>query len=969
MKRRNLCAMTTVALTMLLTPIMTACGQKEVNVSLTDKALAGETIVDFANGVDSSVLFESDGWTNGDVFNVVWTKGNVKYEDGLMKLGITEEEKKAWLNDEEVTFNYTAGEARTQNYYGYGDYEVKMKPSANPGTASTFFVCTGNYDEKYVLDESGNVVYNEDGTIKTEQNPHDEIDIEFLGKDTTKVQFNFFVNGVGGNEYMYDLGFDAAKEYHEYGFRWTEDSITWFVDDKPVYKVTTDKNATAGENLKIVEKLPSTPGRMLANYWCGTEKAENWMGKYSGNTKDAGCEYLWIQTSAEGKPLNPSLKPEGGNNDTPATDWESSAAINANFGSTDKYTVVNENTSANIKYSDIGGSSYLNVEMNITEAAKQMNALHLTLKNNAATEAQVRVNVIDAELLSSGAQNASTNQSATMNGTEVYTDLTWGGSFFTIPAGETVEAVVYFNGQVETLQLMIDSSRNDASTYAGDVTVDDIKFALIGELEIPVDPENPTEDTTQSENPSEDPTQDPTEEPTETPEKEYTFTAINKNMKIKKSVYVRDLPHKTGEKLGSLKTGTEVYVFGKCNETGWYKISYKDSIGYVSVGYVDENTAVEPENPPEEPVVPEKPVVPDTPVVPENPTSGDLTTSINGTEVTFGGNVEDGYIVNANDSKNTLNVTYSGIVGNCYKNIWADVSNIAGTKNKFTVKITNNGTKEVKVRIDIESQTQVNANTTACNQSSTQDGNSTYTDLEWGGSMFTVAPKATITAEVTYDASKKPTLVKIFVDSHTYDDEASHSGNITFSNMAFSGEYVPGQKPSTPDVDVTGNSSLTFTAEENSGYTVDKLGQAAESVNVAYSGTDNTYKPITAAVAELAAGNNTFSIKIKNNGAETVRVRVDVQGTTWVATGEGGQGTDACNVSCVGGGSWTDTNWGGSHLDVAAGEEVTLVITYNGEGAQGAVKNILVFVGSSAGTGANVNANVTLSEFKFTSVK
>ena len=31
-------------------------------------------------------------WSNGDVFNVVWTKSNVKYEGGLLKLGITKEQ-------------------------------------------------------------------------------------------------------------------------------------------------------------------------------------------------------------------------------------------------------------------------------------------------------------------------------------------------------------------------------------------------------------------------------------------------------------------------------------------------------------------------------------------------------------------------------------------------------------------------------------------------------------------------------------------------------------------------------------------------------------------------------------------------------------------------------------------------------------------------------------------------------------
>ena len=61
------------------------------SVTLTDKALGGDLLIDFAKGADPSVVFESDGWTNGDVFNVVWAKHNVKYENGKMLLDIKKE--------------------------------------------------------------------------------------------------------------------------------------------------------------------------------------------------------------------------------------------------------------------------------------------------------------------------------------------------------------------------------------------------------------------------------------------------------------------------------------------------------------------------------------------------------------------------------------------------------------------------------------------------------------------------------------------------------------------------------------------------------------------------------------------------------------------------------------------------------------------------------------------------------------
>ena len=229
-------------------------------------------LADFANGpaADGSV-FASDGWSNGSVFNVWWKGDMVTYSDGQLHLGISDA-------NGEVEQGYYGGEARTGLYYGYGDYIVKMKPSKAEGTASTFFTCTGPYD----INAEGN------------PNPWDEIDIEFLGKDTTGVQFNYFVDGQGGHEYWYDLGFDASEEFHEYGFRWSEDAITWYVDGEAVYTV----------NASVDTPLPSAPGRILMNHWCGTPDAEGWMGKYE--LSDATADYQWVKTSATGRELVPS---------------------------------------------------------------------------------------------------------------------------------------------------------------------------------------------------------------------------------------------------------------------------------------------------------------------------------------------------------------------------------------------------------------------------------------------------------------------------------------------------------------------------------------------------------------------------------------------------------------------------------------------------------------------------------------
>lgn len=818
---------------------------------LTDAPLTAEKLIDFADGANEDVLFASDGWSNGDVFNVVWKGSNVHYENGIMWLGITEEKATAWLDDAEVEFNYTAGEARTQNYYHYGDYVVSMKPSANPGTASTFFTCTGPYDTKFVLDENGDYVLDENGQRVTVDNPHDEIDIEFLGDDTTHVQFNFFVNGVGGNEYMYDLGFDASEEFHEYGFRWAPDSITWFVDGEPVYKVTTDKSVKEGKNLRVVDVLPSTAGRILTNYWCGNERAEGWMGKYEGATKDNGTEYQWIATSAEGAPLNPTEEPPVDNTDE--INWADISAIAPTFPSAEKYVVAIDGNMANVTYTDVGGSEYKPIEMDISEASAGKNYVYMKVTNNGTETVNVRVNVIDQALVDAGAQNMATNVYATMDGVAVNTDLVWGGSFFDIAPGQTAELVVKFTGIVEKLQLMLDSSRNDSVLRSGDVTVADIKFAVVGEVEIPCE-------------------------------------------------------------------HTDADSDAKCDNCG------------------------------EDMIVPPSP--------PENPVSGNLSLNFGDFTTTIQGNVTDGYGVNV-DENNNIHVEYTNIVGNSYKNIWANVASVAGTKNVYSVKVTNHGTASVKVRIDIESQTQVNANTTCCNLSATQDGGSAFTDLEWGGSTFVIEPGATSTLEVTYDPSKLPTNVKIMVDSCQWDDETSHAGSITISDIAFSGEYTPdeggnegGDEPVNPPAD-TGLQFNFWTSTND--YTVNGN-------NIKYSGAGNTYACAGTDVAALAAGNNTFTVTITNNGAADSRVRVDIQATT-----QSGNHT-VCNVSATGGDVWTDMEWGGSTVTVPAGQSVTLVITYDENTDRGAVTNMVIFLDAGRGTEDIYNSDITLSGMSFSKV-
>ncbi|MBE6015563.1 MAG: SH3 domain-containing protein [Lachnospiraceae bacterium] len=68
----------------------------------------------------------------------------------------------------------------------------------------------------------------------------------------------------------------------------------------------------------------------------------------------------------------------------------------------------------------------------------------------------------------------------------------------------------------------------------------------------------------------------------------YTYTDMEPViMYTTKAVSVRDLPDTSGKKLTTVSGGTNLIVFGKCNETGWYRVEYaNDKVGYVSNSYM-----------------------------------------------------------------------------------------------------------------------------------------------------------------------------------------------------------------------------------------------------------------------------------------------------------------------------------------------------------------------------------------------
>ncbi len=114
---------------------------------------------------------------------------------------------------------YSSASIVSKKQYLYGSFEISMKPIKGEGIISAFFLHRND--------------------------PWQEIDVEFLGNDTTKVLLNVYYNpgveyikynyGVKGTPILIDLGFDASEDFHIYRIEWEHHEIRWYICNKIIH--------------------------------------------------------------------------------------------------------------------------------------------------------------------------------------------------------------------------------------------------------------------------------------------------------------------------------------------------------------------------------------------------------------------------------------------------------------------------------------------------------------------------------------------------------------------------------------------------------------------------------------------------------------------------------------------------------------------------------------------------------------
>ncbi|MFA6170536.1 MAG: family 16 glycosylhydrolase [Candidatus Margulisiibacteriota bacterium] len=202
-----------------------------------------------------------NGANGPETFGSIFQPSMVDFQDGVLQLSLDR------CRSNCKGFPYASGEYRTRGTdYSYGYYEWRMKPASAQGImGGSGFVFSGTWGEA----------------------SHREIDFEFIGNQSNMVETNYYFAGSGKNSENKEdipLNFDPTKDFHNYGFRWAPNDLTFYVDGQPVRHVTTN--------------IPNGETQIMANIWKGSTKPDiiGWLGEvYSGGRQIAF--YDWIRYS------------------------------------------------------------------------------------------------------------------------------------------------------------------------------------------------------------------------------------------------------------------------------------------------------------------------------------------------------------------------------------------------------------------------------------------------------------------------------------------------------------------------------------------------------------------------------------------------------------------------------------------------------------------------------------------------
>lgn len=202
-----------------------------------DRPVAGSFVQHFGGKHDPAHWYKSD-FHYPNPAHPAWKADLIHFKRDRIELEVRREQ----IADKKIA----GAEYQRLGFYHYGRYEVVMQPAPGSGTVSAMFTHTHA--------QFGD--------------PHDEIDIEFLGNRPRELHLNYFTDGQAIGSIYVPLGFDASEETHLYAFEWEPGEIRWYVDDRLLH------TSTAADH-----PIPQAPGRLMVHLWSGGPGQYQWHGR------------------------------------------------------------------------------------------------------------------------------------------------------------------------------------------------------------------------------------------------------------------------------------------------------------------------------------------------------------------------------------------------------------------------------------------------------------------------------------------------------------------------------------------------------------------------------------------------------------------------------------------------------------------------------------------------------------------
>ncbi len=183
----------------------------------------------------------ADGWSNGTWMANDWRRSSVGIQPNLLTLNLKK-------NPKGSEYELASGELQTHARHRYGYFEIRMKVPRASGLVTGFFTYAGR-----------------DGA----QRPN-EIDIEILGRNTRVVELTIHENNRPTSKKI-TLPFDAADDFHTYGFDWQPGHVRWYADGQLIH------SETGGAAQRLVR-----PQQLFLNLWSSKE-LHAWVGRLDTN--------------------------------------------------------------------------------------------------------------------------------------------------------------------------------------------------------------------------------------------------------------------------------------------------------------------------------------------------------------------------------------------------------------------------------------------------------------------------------------------------------------------------------------------------------------------------------------------------------------------------------------------------------------------------------------------------------------